>query len=133
MEIRTLGKVLELFHSYFGSAPLPVYWSVLLLLCVIRAQRKTPPTNTRKNDFIRRNPKYGYKNTLKGPISSWRSNEYPSLSFQIYLDNAGAALPMKSQLEKECEEGVRECFGNPHSSGPSAGRTKVLVDESRHR
>ncbi|GMH46362.1 hypothetical protein TrRE_jg4146 [Triparma retinervis] len=78
-----------------------------------------------------------------GFIDTWRSREFPALlggkrgggeggGAIVYADHAGAALPMRSQLSKSLEESIKTVLCNPHSNGPGSGRTKELIDESRH-
>ena len=88
----------------------------------------------RKANFMKRNSKYGYSSSKKGFIDTWRGSEFPALGSEnglVYADHAGAALPMKSQIERGMEEAAGAVFSNPHSSGPSATLTKVLVDDAR--
>ena len=112
-----------------------------------------------KNDFLRRaGDGYGYRSTPGGHIDTWRSREFPHLippmlevressdginsntneasglssEPEVYLDYAGAALPSRSQLESIMSWYTSVgALANPHSTGPAASRTLVLIEQAK--
>ena len=111
------------------------------------------PRMKRKMDFLaRKGNDYGYRGSELGYIDNWRPREFMSLQLplgrseldeeygqddngedhrtterEVYLDYAGSALPMRSQLEKIYRETTKTILGNPHSTGPSASRTAERI------
>lgn len=105
----------------------------------------------RKNDFLRRaGDNYGYRSSPAGHIDTWRSREFPHLippiaiaeddagnlgstaEPEVYLDYAGAALPSRSQLENIMSHcAAAGALANPHSTGPAASRTMVLIEQAK--
>ena len=105
----------------------------------------------RKNDFLKRaGDNYGYRSSPAGHIDSWRSREFPhlippiavaeddaasvspTLEPEVYLDYAGAALPSRSQLESIMSHyATAGALANPHSTGPAASRTMVLIEQAK--
>ena len=140
------------FDAYTSFQPnilsdFPLTILVVALLCLAAYQywlrNVVAYISPAKRDFIRRNPDYGYRSSSKGPIDSWRSQEFPALMSDkgdstnssrgvVYVDHAGAALPMRSQLLKSHEESINTVLCNPHSNGPGSGKTKELLDDARH-
>jgi molybdenum cofactor sulfurtransferase len=51
---------------------------------------------------------------------------------EVYLDYAGSALPMKSQLELGIKYN-HQIFANPHSTGPAASRTLECIKRAEKR
>ena len=105
----------------------------------------------RKECFLRRvGDAYGYANSPGGFIDDWRSRELPQLippiiqksqsaqtsdasssdREEVYLDYAGSALPLKSQLQAVYSQ-HHQVLANPHSSGPAAARTQRLILQAR--
>ncbi|EOD20846.1 hypothetical protein EMIHUDRAFT_458486 [Emiliania huxleyi CCMP1516] len=87
---------------------------------------------------------YGYAASAAGHIDSWRSRELPVLVRPaeaqrcadgeqgiVYLDHAGAALPLASQLRAVAEDCTTRPLGNPHSAGPAAGAASAELDRAR--
>lgn len=65
----------------------------------------------------------GYHHTLRMRRERHKNTE-------VYLDYAAAALPIKSQLQREYEEDAFNIFANPHSSmGPAAVRTNERMQQ----
>jgi selenocysteine lyase/cysteine desulfurase len=51
---------------------------------------------------------------------------------EVYLDYAGAALPSRSQLEGIMSRyATSGALANPHSTGPAASRTMLLIDQAK--
>lgn len=113
---------------------------------------------TRKMNFLARvGDDYGYRGSNLGYIDDWRPMEFPSLLLpfecsemlkqceggneenastierEVYLDYAGAALPMKTQLERIYRESTRAVLGNPHSTGPAAARSTERIQTAERR
>ena len=131
---------------------------LLILLRFVRNTRKKNMINNestesrqrriRKREFLARvGDEYGYRRSKMGYIDEWRPIELPSLESpldhpnrtinnnderEVYLDYAGASLPIKSQLEQICQESM-EIMGNPHSKGPAAARTTEKIQQAQHR
>jgi molybdenum cofactor sulfurtransferase len=118
------------------------------------------PTEYRKQklDFIKRVglDVYGYSFTPGGYIDDWRHQELPTLilpiprsssqsgkdihkgpvqdELEVYLDYAGSALPTQSQLNEIMKQTCTTMLlANPHSSGPAAARTKILMEQAKKR
>lgn len=106
----------------------------------------------RKQDFLSRHPQeYGYRDSCLGFIDEWRPTEFPGLQHplgytiiadtatgdqegddnekEVYLDYAGSALPMKSQLQHICHDNSSMILANPHSTGPAASRTMHIIQK----
>ncbi|KAI6653831.1 Molybdenum cofactor sulfurase [Oopsacas minuta] len=60
-----------------------------------------------------------------------RSKELPQLRDEIYLDNAGAGLPLKSHLTSYYEDISTNLYGNPHSQHAASKATAQIVDSVR--
>ena len=100
----------------------------------------------RKNDFLfRSGESYGYGQCESGHIDTWRPKELPNLippvettthsnntEHEVYLDYAGAALPTQTQLHKIMES-LQSILANPHSTGPAASRTLLLMEQAKKR
>ena len=112
-----------------------------------------------KKDFLRRaGDGYGYRSTPGGHIDTWRGREFPHLippmlevrecsdgnnsntneasghssEPEVYLDYAGAGLPSRSQLESIMSQYTSVgALANPHSTGPAASRTLVLIQQAK--
>ena len=115
----------------------------------------------RKTAFVKKvGDNYGYNGSPGGHIDEWRPREFPNLisplglgekyqdrdqcdpsiskdscnlvGREVYLDYAGSALPTASQLRSVCSllqnNGV---LANPHSTGPAASRTSLLVERAK--
>ena len=123
----------------------------------MRRRSATPnDRQRRKREFLARNRQhYGYNNgTAADPIDSWRATELPQLISPIatenkswsgwqwtwrkaqrpptdpivYLDYAGAALPVQSQLQRSIDDSSRVLLlANPHSKGPAASDTQARI------
>lgn len=113
----------------------------------------------RKRDFLSRVGKsvYGFRQSPLGYIDDWRPIEFPFLihplaysrkksgrsrddqvlvdmdELEVYLDYAGSALPMKSQLERIYHSNTKSVLANPHSTGPAASRTLLKVKQAKAR
>ena len=95
---------------------------------------------------------YGYQSSPAGHIDTWREREFPHLippianaaaaddaasvsptsEPEVYLDYAGAALPSRSQLESIMSHySTAGALANPHSTGPAASRTMVLIEQAK--
>ena len=98
-----------------------------------------------KNDFeVRAGDKYGYRTSSKGYIDDWRKSEFPGLvaplgkkkivssDSVVYLDYAGAALPSKSQMQSILHAS-HQVLANPHSTGPAAYKSAVIIEEAKQR
>jgi molybdenum cofactor sulfurtransferase len=116
-----------------------------------RRRRQQPEASeeawSRKQDFIQRaGDNYGYRDTPRGHIDTWRLEELPQLipplhqeppknlqreEPEVYLDYAGSALPTKTQLEAMLRDDA--LLANPHSSGPAASRTALLISQVKQR
>jgi molybdenum cofactor sulfurtransferase len=120
---------------------------------------ESSPKIKRKMEFLLRvGDDYGYRGSDLGYIDDWRPIEFPSLQLpfecsehlkncgkddnegnagtveqEVYLDYAGAALPMKSQLERIYRDATRSVLGNPHSTGPAASRTAERIQSAESR
>jgi len=58
---------------------------------------------------------------MESNIKKWNSLNFPQLKKgTVYLDNAGAALPTKTQLENYNKDLLSCLYGNPHSVGNSS-------------
>ena len=110
---------------------------------------QTTEQQNRKRDFLSRSSsKYGYKDSPKGFIDTWRTSEFPLLvrpcdlddspstpsptiqEHEVYLDYAGSALPSLSQGKALFDQNYMfQILANPHSSGPAASRTLLKVKE----
>lgn len=122
-------------------------YSVLLLFLTFLAGmllRKRPELASerarrrRKQDFLHRN--IGQYNAAV--LDKRRSRElpqllppdytkvHPSKQNLVYLDYAGAALPVRSQLDHLVRD--TEILANPHSVGPAAARTQAILQQVRH-
>ena len=99
----------------------------------------------RKRNFISRcGNAYGYAKCPSGHIDMWRPMELPNLippvgtnhisdnnnEHEVYLDYAGAALPTRTQLERIIESS-QNILANPHSTGPAASRTLLLMEQAK--
>jgi molybdenum cofactor sulfurtransferase len=103
---------------------------------------------------------YGYRDTPGGYIDDWRPRELPGLILpleqemlshdrlpraqwkrgtttkddederQVYLDYAGSALPTVSQLSAIHSAAQHSIWANPHSTGPAAWRTSLLLQQT---
>lgn len=105
----------------------------------------------RKRSFLQRaGDDYGYTQTPAGFIDNWRSKEFPQMvapvsleggvvstasneEQEVYLDYGGAALPSRSQLDRIHEAACGSILANPHSSGPAASRTLILIEQAKKR
>lgn len=124
------GRVLFLSATFvFLSVAIYFIYRVVLTE-VLNGERRE--RLRRKRSFLSREPDYGYRHSEKGFIDKWIRQEIPSSSKEIYLDYAGAALPWKSQLLQVAGE-CSTPLGNPHSSGPSASRTKRRIEHVKKR
>ena len=105
----------------------------------------------RKKDFMKRaGDNYGYQSSPAGHIDTWRERGFPHLippianaaddaasvsptsEPEVYLDYAGAALPSRSQLESIMSHySTAGALANPHSTGPAASRTMVLIEQAK--
>lgn len=108
-------------------------------------RRAASPRLVRKAAFLARaGSSYGYAASAAGHIDSWRSRELPVLVRPaeaqrcadgeqgiVYLDHAGAALPLASQLRAVAEDCTTRPLGNPHSAGPAAGAASAELDRAR--
>ena len=115
-----------------------------VLLCV--AWRRRRPARhaarlVRKRSFLRRaGAAYGYGGRLEASRSA---AELPGLAppvgrrgerdALIYLDYAGAALPLASQLAAAAELARSATVGNPHSEGPAAARASLALQRARQQ
>jgi len=109
-----------------------------------------PAQVERKKIFLRHAEKdYGYADTSAGFIDHWRAKELPHLispirisdeggstipvaeDREVYLDYAGSALPTQSQLERIYRS--QTILANPHSSGPAASRTSLLIERAKKK
>jgi molybdenum cofactor sulfurtransferase len=115
-----------------------------------RISERVKATLARKHDFIARagDENYGYRGTPRGFIDDWRPREIPNLILpypeaaqnddrsderEVYLDYAGAALPTRTQLEQIHRSTVQSILANPHSTGPAASRTSLLMNQTKKR
>lgn len=145
--------------SLFCMAPLTVALSIFGLLVFVQRRRRRLKKNSstgpaaaatleRKRDFISRSvDAYGYRLCESGHIDTWRPQELPSLippvestnqhsttvstEYEVYLDYAGAALPTKTMLSKIISQDA--ILANPHSTGPAASRTSLLIEQAKAR
>ena len=60
-----------------------------------------------------------------------RGTELPHLGDEVYLDNAGAGLPLKSHLKRFSEDLTENLYGNPHSVHTHSDRTGKIVEGVR--
>ena len=95
----------------------------------------------RKRRFLAAHPAYGYP-AARQTIDSWRPRELPGLlpplgtpmcdNAMVYLDYAGAALPLSSQLARVAElASASIVLANPHSTGPAAAAAVAAVERAR--
>ena len=95
----------------------------------------------RKRRFLAAHPAYGYP-AARQPIDSWRPRELPGLlpplgapmcdNAMVYLDYAGAALPLSSQLARVAElASASIVLANPHSTGPAAAAAAAAIERAR--
>jgi molybdenum cofactor sulfurtransferase len=102
----------------------------------------------RKAEFRKRaGDDYGYGESPCGFIDQWRVKEFPGLispcsdqqddwhgrEQEVYLDYAGSALPTRSQLDAIQRQLSANVFANPHSTGPAASRTRLLMEQTKTR
>lgn len=93
-----------------------------LLISPIRLDSKVP--------FTEPGPAVS-KNTKCGPNPSPDDN---TCEQQVYADYAGAALPTRSQWKATTNETDSPLLlANPHSTGPSAGHTSLLIEQAKKR
>ena len=95
------------------------------------------------DEFIARaTDSYGYDHTKFGNINQWRYQELLGLIGStktnnkekeiVYLDYAGADLPMQSQLKHIMNHIYSShILGNPHSSGPASTTTHDMITQAR--
>lgn len=120
--------------------------TALTVIVVVRLRRKGVDRARRraKAQFLARaGQRYGYASSPAGHIDSWRSKELPGLVGPlerdadgageriVYLDYAGAALPVASQLAALASDGTRRVLANPHSTGPAASAASAELDRAR--
>jgi molybdenum cofactor sulfurtransferase len=140
--------------SSLNSGHCPMWLAVILVLtfALVRFQSKRKINRygedklSRKEAFLQRvGDSYGYGASTKGFIDTWRGTEFPGLVEPlvgsastmrnrgqiVYLDYAGAALPAMSQLEAIL--GNTSVLANPHSTGPAASRTALLIEQATKR
>jgi molybdenum cofactor sulfurtransferase len=55
------------------------------------------------------------------------------LEREVYLDYAGSALSTRSQLDKIYRDHSHTVLANPHSTGPAASRTLLIVERTKRR
>ena len=60
-----------------------------------------------------------------------RSKEIPQLRDEVYLDNAGAGLPLRSHFNSYFEDLSNNLYGNPHSQHSASIATAKIVDSVR--
>ena len=60
-----------------------------------------------------------------------RQKELPQLGDRVYLDNAGAGLPLKSHLASYTEDLTTHMYSNPHSKHTVSRLTKGVVNNVR--
>lgn len=142
--------------QYDGSALLVVLSMAILYvsLVVFHLHRNSTIHSralTRKDDFVSRSGNdYGYATSQRGHINTWRGTEFPNLisplvrstkissttaqgeELIVYLDYAGAALPAKTQLQNIFEK-VPAILANPHSTGPAASKSSLLIEQAKTR
>ncbi len=121
--------------------------SAVALLVVTVAWRKRRSAwhvaaHSRKRRFLAAHPDYGYPAACE-PIDHWRPRELPGLlppvggaqtrdDAMVYLDYAGAALPLASQLARAAQLGSSSVvLANPHSTGPAAAAAAAAIERAR--
>ena len=118
-------------------------FALVVVAFVRRRRRKTvdAAASARKAAFLKAaGGAYGYAGSAAGYIDAWRSAELPTLiaplgaqgdGAEVYLDYAGAALPVASQ-DAAAAARARGALGNPHAAGgPAAARSAALGDAAR--
>ena len=60
-----------------------------------------------------------------------RSKEIPQLRDEVYLDNAGAGLPLRSHFNSYFEDLSNNLYGNPHSQHSASRATAEIVESVR--
>ena len=60
-------------------------------------------------------------------LSVDRERELPQLRGRVYLDNAGAGLPLKSHLNSYTSDLTTHLYGNPHSLHPPSQLTDKVI------
>ena len=131
-------------------------WALVSRRLWQRRQSATPPLTSveatayeRKRRFRRwAGSRYGYTGSAAGHVDTWRAAELPGLirplgtvssnspgeRGMVYLDYAGAALPVRSQLESLAAElSAATVLANPHSTGPAAAAAAEVVERMRHK
>jgi len=156
LEVLTIFSQTNDICQYDGSALLVVLSMAILYvsLVVFHLHRNSTIHSralTRKDDFVSRSGNdYGYATSQRGHINTWRGTEFPNLisplvrstkissttaqgeELIVYLDYAGAALPAKTQLQNIFEK-VPAILANPHSTGPAASKSSLLIEQAKTR
>jgi len=117
--------------------------ALIATVIFVRRRRRAAeaPQRRAKAAFLARaGLRYGYAASPAGHIDSWRSRELPGLvgpvgseaiyETMVYLDYAGSALPIASQLAALAVDGARRVLGNPHSTGPAASAASAELDRA---
>ncbi|OQR99058.1 molybdenum cofactor sulfurase [Achlya hypogyna] len=79
---------------------------------------------------------YGYGRTAAGAevVDEMRTEEFPHMQGQVYLDHAGATIYSARQLAAHQKLLLSNLFGNPHSTAaPSGGAAAAALDAFRHQ
>lgn len=106
-----------------------------------RTWRSVDDPQVRKRRFIAAHPAYGYHTSRRGWIDTWRVREFgliAPLGAQtpkeaiVYLDHAGAALPLASQLACIAVQ-ASTVLANPHSTGPAAAAAAGAMERARQQ
>ena len=149
--VPTTTRLADLFET--ASALCAVFVGVSAVFHVIRKRRAkkthadpSPHAQAafaRKREFLAQAGNvYGYGSSSRGFIDTWRTRELPNLIVpldspieidepEVYLDYAGAALPTQTQLEEIMKSSC--ILANPHSNGPAASRTLLLIEQAKKR
>jgi len=108
-----------------------------------RRSRDTERTRRKRIFLSRAGHAYGYGRSAGGHVERWRPDELPQLvqpaeserasenERVVYLDYAGAALPLASQLQALARHASATVLANPHSSGPAASATAAQMEHAR--
>ncbi|KAF2227486.1 pyridoxal phosphate-dependent transferase [Elsinoe ampelina] len=66
-------------------------------------------------------------------VEAFREREWPMLKGNVYLDNAGTAIPTASLIRESAFDLTHNLYGNPHSDSAPAARASHKIDDVRLR
>eukprot|EP00792_Barthelona_sp_PAP020_P007656 TRINITY_DN3157_c4_g1_i4.p1 TRINITY_DN3157_c4_g1~~TRINITY_DN3157_c4_g1_i4.p1 ORF type:complete len:555 (+),score=87.36 TRINITY_DN3157_c4_g1_i4:543-2207(+) len=81
----------------------------------------------KKEKFLVKYPDYGYNNT----IDKLRTEQFPHLKNETYLDYTGSGTYQKRQIERFSSDLSEHLYGNSHSHSSPSLRTDYVVSHTR--